>query len=57
MTVPVPLARGPRRGLPPTHFADLTIPEVKEKMRELGLPAFRADQIARHYYERCEADP
>ena len=57
MTVPVPLARGPRRGLPPTHFADLTIPEVKEKMRELGLPAFRADQIARHYYGRCEADP
>ena len=56
MTVPVPLARGPRRGLPPTHFADLTIPEVKEKMRELGLPAFRADQIARHYYGRCEAD-
>ena len=57
MTISVPLARGPRRGLPPTHFADLTIPEVKDKMRELGLPAYRANQIARHYYGRYEADP
>lgn len=57
MSIPVPLARGPRRGLPPTHFADLTTDEVKDKMREMGLPAFRANQIARHYYDRLEADP
>ena len=57
MTISVPLARGPRRGLPPTHFADLTGEQVKARMKELGLPAFRADQIARHYYDRFEADP
>ncbi|MDR2974767.1 MAG: 23S rRNA (adenine(2503)-C(2))-methyltransferase RlmN [Propionibacteriaceae bacterium] len=29
----------------------------KEGMRRLGLPAFRADQISRHYFERHETDP
>lgn len=47
----------PRRGMPATHFADLDIEERKAAVKELGLPAFRADQIARHYYGRLEADP
>ena len=49
--------KAPRRGMPATHFADLDVEERKAAVKELGLPAFRADQIARHYYGRLEADP
>ncbi|WIM69997.1 23S rRNA (adenine(2503)-C(2))-methyltransferase RlmN [Corynebacterium suedekumii] len=47
----------PKRGMPPTHFADLTREQRIDELKELGLPKFRADQIARHYYGRFEADP
>lgn len=47
----------PRRGKPPTHFADLTVDEQKQAVKDLGLPAFRANQLARHYYGRFEASP
>ena len=47
----------PKRGMPPKHFADLSKDERIEALRELGLPKFRADQIARHYYGKFEADP
>ncbi|TAM88549.1 MAG: dual-specificity RNA methyltransferase RlmN [Jatrophihabitans sp.] len=47
----------PRRGLPPRHFADLDGAGRREALEELGLPAYRADQIARHYYGRFENDP
>lgn len=47
----------PKRGMPPKHFADLTKDERVEAITELGLPKFRADQIARHYYGKFEADP
>ncbi|CAM3008836.1 23S rRNA (adenine(2503)-C(2))-methyltransferase RlmN [Skermania piniformis] len=47
----------PRRGLPPRHFADLDLDERRRAIAELGLPAFRADQIARQYYGRLLADP
>ena len=47
----------PRRGRPPTHFADLSPDERKQAVRDLGLPAFRANQLARHYYGRFEATP
>ncbi|WP_394280836.1 23S rRNA (adenine(2503)-C(2))-methyltransferase RlmN [Corynebacterium sp.] len=47
----------PKHGMPPKHFADLTKQERQEAIQELGLPKFRADQIARHYYGRFEADP
>ena len=47
----------PRRGKPPVHFADLNADERKEAMGKLGLPAFRAKQLANHYYGRFEADP
>ena len=58
MTKELPLVfNAPRRGKPPAHFADLSVNERKEAVKELGLPAFRADQIARHYYGRLEADP
>ena len=47
----------PKRGMPPKHFADLTKQERVEAITGLGLPKFRADQIARHYYGKFEADP
>ena len=47
----------PKRGMPPKHFADLGKDERIEALQELGLPKFRADQIARHYYGKFEADP
>ena len=46
-----------KRGMPPKHFADLGKDERIEALQELGLPKFRADQIARHYYGKFEADP
>lgn len=58
MAEPVKLQfAAPKRGLPPKHFADLD-PEARIiAVTELGLPKFRVDQIARHYYGRFEADP
>ncbi|MCW2496838.1 23S rRNA (adenine(2503)-C(2))-methyltransferase RlmN [Jatrophihabitans sp.] len=47
----------PRRGNPPRHFADLDPAARRAAVTELGLPAFRADQLARHYYARFENDP
>ncbi|SQI29380.1 ribosomal RNA large subunit methyltransferase N [Rhodococcus coprophilus] len=47
----------PKRGMPPRHLADLDSEQRREAVRELGLPAFRADQLARQYYGRLEADP
>ncbi len=47
----------PKFGMPPKHFADLSSEERIEALKSLGLPKFRADQIARHYYGKFEADP
>ncbi len=47
----------PRRGLPPTHFADLDPQRRRDALVEFGLPGYRADQLARHYFARLEADP
>ncbi|HEY5854388.1 MAG TPA: 23S rRNA (adenine(2503)-C(2))-methyltransferase RlmN [Aldersonia sp.] len=58
MAVSLPLVfDAPRRGMPPRHFADLDAAERRAAVTDLGLPAFRADQIARQYYGRLEADP
>lgn len=58
MAVSLPLVfTAPRRGMPPRHLADLDSVERREAVKELGLPAFRADQLARQYYSRLEADP
>ena len=45
-----------RPTMPPEHFADLDRQGRIDALAELGLPKFRADQIARHYYSRYEAD-
>ncbi|WP_166987550.1 23S rRNA (adenine(2503)-C(2))-methyltransferase RlmN [Canibacter zhoujuaniae] len=47
----------PRVKQPPKHLADMSVAERVEKVKELGLPAFRAKQIAKHYFERYTADP
>jgi len=47
----------PRRGRPPTHLADLDADGRRQAVADLGLPAFRADQLARQYFARFEGDP
>ncbi|MGV1034840.1 MAG: 23S rRNA (adenine(2503)-C(2))-methyltransferase RlmN [Microbacteriaceae bacterium] len=47
----------PKRGKPPVHLADLTVEERQAKAIELGLPAFRAKQLATHYFTHYTADP
>lgn len=43
--------------MPPKHFADFTNEQRIAALGELGLPKFRANQLAKHYYGRLEADP
>lgn len=43
--------------MPPVHMADLDEETLKERVQELGLPKFRADQIRRQYYGRLQGDP
>jgi 23S rRNA (adenine2503-C2)-methyltransferase len=47
----------PRRGLPPQHLADLDEAGRAAAVAELGLPGFRAKQLANQYYGRLIADP
>ena len=47
----------PRRALPPRHLADLDAEGRTAAVTELGLPAFRAKQLAQQYYGRLLADP
>lgn len=42
---------------PPRHFSDLEIGDRKQAISDLGLPGFRADQLARHWYGRLSDDP
>lgn len=47
---------GPKRAKPPVHLADLDAEGRKAAVVALGLPAFRADQLARQYYGRYRND-
>lgn len=47
----------PRRAMPPRHLADLDEAGRAAEVTELGLPAFRAKQLANQYYGRLIADP
>src|SRR3954471_7125413 len=47
----------PKRGKPPVHLADLTAEERKARLVELGRPAFRAKQLATHYFTHYTSDP
>lgn len=42
---------------PPRHLSDLEIADRKQVAADLGLPDFRADQLARHWYGRLSDDP
>ncbi|HAY43057.1 23S rRNA (adenine(2503)-C(2))-methyltransferase RlmN [Glutamicibacter sp. BW77] len=42
---------------PPTHLADLSLAERQAKLKELGLPAFRAKQLSTHYFTHYTTDP
>ena len=47
----------PKRGKPPVHLADLTPDERVAKVKELGLPGFRAKQLETHYFTHWTHDP
>ncbi|MGC2653342.1 MAG: 23S rRNA (adenine(2503)-C(2))-methyltransferase RlmN [Mycobacterium sp.] len=47
----------PRRALPPRHLADLDAAGRAAAVAELGLPGFRANQVAQQYYGRLTGDP
>lgn len=49
--VPVP------KGKAPKHLADLDLAGRKQVLIDAGLPAFRADQLSRHYFTRFTRDP
>ena len=46
-----------KRGKPPVHLADLSIEERTERIKELGIPGFRAKQISTHYFTHNSSDP
>ena len=47
----------PRRGKPPRHLADMDASERRAAAVAAGLPAYRADQLSRHYFTRLVDDP
>ncbi len=47
----------PKRGKPPEHLADLSATERVERVTALGLPGFRAKQLAAHYFTHFTSDP
>ncbi|MCG2621921.1 23S rRNA (adenine(2503)-C(2))-methyltransferase RlmN [Arthrobacter sp. I2-34] len=49
--------KSPRVTQPPVHLADLSLAERQEKLKELGLPAFRAKQLSVHYFQHYTTDP
>lgn len=59
-TRPVPgqlTLTAPRRGKPPRHLADLTLPERTAAVEELGHRGFRAKQLSVHYFDHVSTDP
>ncbi len=47
----------PGRRRPPRHLADLDTAGRRAAVAGLGQPAFRADQLSRHYFARLTDDP
>ncbi len=56
-TLPLVFDEPRGRVKPPRHLADLSPPERAEVVTGLGLPAFRAGQLSRHYFARLVDDP
>jgi 23S rRNA (adenine2503-C2)-methyltransferase len=60
MIMPVPgelIMVAPKRPKPPRHLADMTMAERRSAVVDLGQPAFRAEQVSRHYFDHLENDP
>ncbi|MGI8652958.1 MAG: hypothetical protein ACR2I7_09205 [Geodermatophilaceae bacterium] len=50
-SLPMPLVwTPPRAAKPPRHLADLTVAEVRAAVVAAGHPAYRAEQLSRHYF-------
>ncbi|HLR94777.1 MAG TPA: 23S rRNA (adenine(2503)-C(2))-methyltransferase RlmN [Jiangellaceae bacterium] len=47
----------PKRGKPPRHLADLDPAARRDAVVATGQPAFRADQLSRHYFVALRRDP
>ena len=47
----------PKRGKPPLHLADIEPGERAARVKELGIEAFRAKQLATHYFDHYTSDP
>ncbi len=47
----------PKKGKPPLHLMDLDPAGRRAAVEELGLPAFRADQVSRQWLGRLSDDP
>ena len=47
----------PARGKPPRHLLDMSRQERRDAMADLGMPAFRADQISTHLLVHLQDDP
>ena len=45
-----------RRGKAPRHLADLPLAERRALVTEAGMPAFRAEQLSRHYFTHFSRD-
>ena len=57
MTGSLPLLfTAPRRGIPPVHLADLDTAARRTAVLNAGHPAFRAGQLARHYFTGLTRD-
>ncbi|MFY9263467.1 MAG: 23S rRNA (adenine(2503)-C(2))-methyltransferase RlmN [Actinomycetaceae bacterium] len=46
-----------RHGKPPRHFVDLDRAGRRALIKDMGFPAFRADQLSKHYFEHNTVDP
>ncbi|MGV9184853.1 23S rRNA (adenine(2503)-C(2))-methyltransferase RlmN [Arcanobacterium canis] len=46
-----------RKGKAPSHLADLDREGRRALLKDLGFPAFRADQLSVHYFEHHSVDP
>jgi 23S rRNA (adenine2503-C2)-methyltransferase len=57
MPEPLDLQPARRRARPPSHLADLDPADRPGAVAALGLPAYRARQLATHYFTRLERDP
>lgn len=60
VTRPAPgelVLEAPRRGKPPLHLLDLDTAARRAAVQALELPAYRADQVSRHWLARFDDDP